>query len=326
MRKLLILFLLATTSAFGQPSPDSVMLSGSTPFTPTSYRFNGNNASNMQFQFFNTSVSKWINGVTGYQFQNFIGTATQNALSLKANDASVVHNTGNETIAGIKNFTSIPTSPTPSTTDRSTKVATMAAVYALSKSIADSSANYNTTQLFTATKTSTDSVVVAPNATILTVTRSGAAYYYANNTSPTGNAFYYNGGTGSIKFQDAFNSTGENVSVTYRGSRTISGTVYYGPSSGIPTTVGDLSALTSGLLATTFISNTGTTYRYFSLVMNQAYTISQILDLDAGAFNNITSNYIFRGTIVISGITYNVFTMINGIPYSTNHRHQITIN
>lgn len=43
-----------------------------------------------------------------------ISTATQTALNLKANDSAVVHNTGTETIAGVKTFSSIPVVPTNS--------------------------------------------------------------------------------------------------------------------------------------------------------------------------------------------------------------------
>ena len=44
-----------------------------------------------------------------------VSTATQNALDLKADDSAVVHNTGNETVAGIKTFSSSPIVPTPTT-------------------------------------------------------------------------------------------------------------------------------------------------------------------------------------------------------------------
>ncbi len=44
-----------------------------------------------------------------------ISNATQTALNLKANDADVVHDTGTETIAGVKTFSSSPIVPTPTT-------------------------------------------------------------------------------------------------------------------------------------------------------------------------------------------------------------------
>jgi major tropism determinant Mtd-like protein/baseplate protein BppL len=42
-----------------------------------------------------------------------VSTAQQTALNLKANDTAVVHNTGAETIAGVKTFSSAPIAPTP---------------------------------------------------------------------------------------------------------------------------------------------------------------------------------------------------------------------
>jgi len=44
-----------------------------------------------------------------------VSTATQTALNAKATDSAVVHNTGNETVAGIKTFSSSPIVPTPTT-------------------------------------------------------------------------------------------------------------------------------------------------------------------------------------------------------------------
>ena len=44
-----------------------------------------------------------------------VSSATQTALNGKATDSAVVHNTGNETVAGIKTFSSSPIVPTPTT-------------------------------------------------------------------------------------------------------------------------------------------------------------------------------------------------------------------
>jgi hypothetical protein len=44
-----------------------------------------------------------------------MSTATANAIGLKADDSAVVHNTGNENVAGIKTFSSSPVVPTPTT-------------------------------------------------------------------------------------------------------------------------------------------------------------------------------------------------------------------
>ena len=59
-----------------------------------------------------------------------VSTATQSSLNLKANDNAVVKLTGNQTIAGVKTFSSSPIVPTPTSGDNSTKVATTAFVLA----------------------------------------------------------------------------------------------------------------------------------------------------------------------------------------------------
>ena len=59
-----------------------------------------------------------------------VSTATQSSLNLKANDNAVVQLTGNQTIVGVKTFSSSPIVPTPTSGDNSTKVATTAFVLA----------------------------------------------------------------------------------------------------------------------------------------------------------------------------------------------------
>ena len=59
-----------------------------------------------------------------------VSTATQSSLNLKANDNAVVKLTGNQTIVGVKTFSSSPIVPTPTSGDNSTKVATTAFVLA----------------------------------------------------------------------------------------------------------------------------------------------------------------------------------------------------
>lgn len=57
-----------------------------------------------------------------------VSTAQATAIALKAADTAVVHNTGAETVAGVKTFSSSPVAPTPAALDNSTKVATTAYV------------------------------------------------------------------------------------------------------------------------------------------------------------------------------------------------------
>lgn len=82
---MLMLPLLASAQA---PTSDSVAFSGSTPTTPSNYRKTGTNASNYRLQYLGLP-NKMIELVTGYQFNNYIGTATQTALSGKASNALV---------------------------------------------------------------------------------------------------------------------------------------------------------------------------------------------------------------------------------------------
>ncbi len=84
MKKLLYLILLVSASALGQaPTNDSTKLVAPPAvanFTPQFY-FRGGNGSNMQIGFNNTLASKWVQLVTGYQFNTYIGTATQAAIT-----------------------------------------------------------------------------------------------------------------------------------------------------------------------------------------------------------------------------------------------------
>lgn len=61
---------------------------------------------------------KWINAPTSAVWGSITGTLSsqtdlQAALNAKATDTAVVHNTGNETVSGVKTFSSSPVVPTP---------------------------------------------------------------------------------------------------------------------------------------------------------------------------------------------------------------------
>ena len=75
------------------------------------------------------------------------------------------------------------------------------------------------------------------------------------------------------------------------------------------------------------ILNTGTIERIFTVAMPSTLAIDEVSDLDA-QFGDITNSYILA-TINVedaagTSSTYNVYTMTNAIPYSSNHRHEIT--
>lgn len=78
----------------------------------------------------------------------------------------------------------------------------------------------------------------------------------------------------------------------------------------------------------TFILNTGSSNVIFSVALPLGVTISSVVDLDAaGAV--ITSAYVIKNSINVldaggNGRGYNIYEMEQAIPYTANHRHQIT--
>jgi hypothetical protein len=106
--------------------------------------------------------------------------------------------------------------------------------------------------------------------------------------------------------------------------------IFYGPSSSVPTTSANVRALPDRLFTNgndTFNLNTGSTEVNFTVAIPDTETISEVLDLDA-LNANITAEYVNNPFNVDDGggtaIAYNVYTMTIAIPYSSNHRHQVT--
>ena len=106
--------------------------------------------------------------------------------------------------------------------------------------------------------------------------------------------------------------------------------IFYGPSSSAPVTSANVRALPDRLFTVgndTFNLNTGSTEVNFTVAIPDTETISEVLDLDA-LNANITAEYINNPFGVDDGggtsVDYNVYTMTIAIPYSSNHRHQVT--
>ena len=106
--------------------------------------------------------------------------------------------------------------------------------------------------------------------------------------------------------------------------------IFYGPSSSTPVTSANVRALPDRLFTVgndTFNLNTGSTEVNFTVAIPDTETISEVLDLDA-LNANITAEYINNPFGVDDGggtsVDYNVYTMTIAIPYSSNHRHQVT--
>jgi hypothetical protein len=108
--------------------------------------------------------------------------------------------------------------------------------------------------------------------------------------------------------------------------------IFLGPSSSAPTTSSQVRALSSILSINTSTQNpfdlhTGTTHTNFTVAMPNSLSITNVIDLDASNAP-LTNNYInnpfnvndYAGTAT----SYKVYTLTAGIPYSSNHRHQVT--
>lgn len=106
--------------------------------------------------------------------------------------------------------------------------------------------------------------------------------------------------------------------------------IFYGPTSAVPTTSSSVRSLSSRIFtdgSNPFNLNTSTTEKIFSAAMPSSKSITEVLDLDA-LNANITANYV-SSIVSVENYTgdssnYSVYTMSNAIPYSSNHRHQIT--
>ena len=106
--------------------------------------------------------------------------------------------------------------------------------------------------------------------------------------------------------------------------------IFYGSTSSIPTTSGDVRSSTNKIFtdgSNPFTLNTGTTYNNFVVAIPSVLNITEVLDIDALSVN-ITDSYIINTFNVLdfigTNVSYDVHTMTNAIPYSSNHRHQIT--
>ena len=106
--------------------------------------------------------------------------------------------------------------------------------------------------------------------------------------------------------------------------------IFYGPVSAAPTTSNEVRAIATQIFtdgSNPFNLNTGSTLKDFTVAMPNTLSISQVLDLDALSAN-ITASYVNNPFNVDdaggTAVAYNVYTMSNSVPYSSNHRHEVT--
>jgi len=110
---------------------------------------------------------------------------------------------------------------------------------------------------------------------------------------------------------------------------------FYGASSATPTNSAQVRSLPSSRFNTSgnnFTLNTGTVELQYYVAVPLGRTITSVIDLDA-LNADITSEYVDRGTVSVNvdggtGAvqTYTLYGMIQAVPYSSNHRHSITLN
>lgn len=109
---------------------------------------------------------------------------------------------------------------------------------------------------------------------------------------------------------------------------------FYGANATSVTNSSQVRALSSNAFQSanvnTFNLNTGSVLTKFIVALPPGRTISSVIDLDA-LNANITSSYVFQGTVSVntgggsgSAVSYNVYEMNIGAPYSSSHAHQIT--
>ena len=106
--------------------------------------------------------------------------------------------------------------------------------------------------------------------------------------------------------------------------------LFYGSSATAPTDSTAVRALPNKQFTTysnPFTLNTGTTETNFTVAMPATLSLSSVIDLDALNID-ITSSYILSTFNVNDGggtaISYKVYTLTTGVPYSPSHRHQVT--
>ena len=115
-------------------------------------------------------------------------------------------------------------------------------------------------------------------------------------------------------------------------SRSVSGSYYkwFGDLSSSPTSSSDIRSLGNSF-SSSFVLNTGDSNTVMTIAIPSANTLSSVIDLDA-LNANITNNYELSTTLtqIEDGggnlVSYKVYVLTLAIPYSNNHRHQITIS
>ena len=128
-----------------------------------------------------------------------------------------------------------------------------------------------------------------------------------------------------VSVTDSYTTATASYNITYKY------VIFYGPSAVAPSNSAGVRALSSKRFTdagNTFTLNTGAAQTIFTVAIPATMSLTQVLDLDA-LNANITANYVLSTFNVNDGggtpVAYKIYTLTNAIPYSADHRHQITI-
>lgn len=128
-----------------------------------------------------------------------------------------------------------------------------------------------------------------------------------------------------VSVTDSYTTATASYNITYKY------VVFYGPSASAPANSAGVRALSGKRFidaGNTFTLNTGAAQTIFTVAIPATMSLTQVLDLDA-LNANITANYTLSTFNVNDGggtpVAYKIYTLTNAIPYSADHRHQITI-
>jgi len=160
-------------------------------------------------------------------------------------------------------------------------------------------------------------VAVSGNPASITI----ASTTHNDNGLVNSDSLYYR-----VKVVDTYETTtSESSSITFLK------VIFFGPVAVQPTDSDGVRALPSKIFTNgdnPFILSTGTVRRIFTVAMPAPLAIDEVNDLDAIGGTEITNSYLLTTlNVEDAGETlssYNIYTLTNAIPYSSNHRHEVT--
>lgn len=140
-------------------------------------------------------------------------------------------------------------------------------------------------------------------------------------------------GLDKIKYMiEVFDMKKQNVGAKKLKTIDFKNAIFYGGSNQIPSSSSDVRSLENKKINfdSVIILNTGSINKTFVIALPCGYIVESVYDEDA-LYVNLTNYYVKSNTLTqiqdAGGLNsgYNVYIMQNAIPYSSNHKHKITI-